>query len=88
MQAATKKNSHPKFICRHCNKVLEHSNNKNTGSTGLKIYTKSHACYLDARQNESKETRFPIQAKLKVSITRKIASSIARIIARAFVDYF
>ena len=83
IQAATKRKGHPKLICRHCDKVLEHPNNKNTGSTGLKTHTKSYACHFAARQKGSRETCFPIQAKLKVSNAR----TIARIIARAFANY-
>ena len=88
MQAATKKKGHSKLICRHCDKVPEHSNNKNTGSTGLKTHTKSHACHLGARQKGSKEIRFSILAKLKVNNARTIARLIAKMIARAFAYYF
>ena len=95
MQAATKRKSHSQLICRHCNEVLEHPNSKNTGSTGLKTHKKSHAYHLGAQQKESRETRFPIQAKLKVGIAstiarsfaRTIVRSIAKIIVRAFADY-
>ena len=88
MQAATKREDHPRLICRHCNKVLEHLINKDTGLTGLKTYIKSHACHFGAIQKGSRKTRFPIQAKLKVSIARTIAKTIVRLIARMIAKTF
>lgn len=64
MQAAEKATGRLKVVYRHCEEVLEHLNNKNTGSSGMVNHLEQIACKKATRRGG--ETTLKQQEKLKV----------------------
>ena len=64
-EAAERVTGRPKIICKLCDEVLEHPNNKNAGSSGLKIHIESKGCKKKAHMRglDSAQTRLDLQFK-------------------------
>ena len=48
-QVADRRDGHPKLLCGYCDNIIEHPNNKNGGSSGMRQHTNSNNCRDKAR---------------------------------------
>ncbi|KAI9784871.1 MAG: hypothetical protein M1816_000716, partial [Peltula sp. TS41687] len=86
IQAAERTTGRPKLICRHCDEVLEHPNNRNSGSSGITAHLNRETCKKAARRRGQIQQR--VQQTLKVPKSGRSAPRNEQFSQHAFEKQF